>query len=136
MITALYAALLAFILIGLTLRVIKGRHRYKVPLGDGGEYALQQRMRAHANFIEYTPFFLILLVLVEYQGLPAYGIHALGSVFVLGRIIHAYGLGFAEKLEDGKFKNGQYRVRGMACTALTIAVAASILLIQLFLQLF
>ncbi len=38
-------------------------------LGDGGDPALLQRIRVHANFVEYVPFALLLLALVEMSGL-------------------------------------------------------------------
>ncbi len=131
MITSLYASLFAFMFVGLSIYVIKGRRRYKIPLGDAGEYAMRQRMRAHGNFAEYTPFFVVLLALVEYQGLPFYAVHALGLLFLFGRINHAYGLGYAERLEGGKLQNVKYRIRGMVCTFIALLMTASILIIQL-----
>jgi uncharacterized membrane protein YecN with MAPEG domain len=35
-------------------------------VGDLGIPVLRARMRAHANFVEYTPFVLILMALLEY----------------------------------------------------------------------
>ncbi len=68
------------------------RRRHKVLIGDGGHADLAARMRAHANFSEYAPIFLILLALVEL----ARGSHPLlwaaGIVFVLGRILHVFGM--------------------------------------------
>src|SRR5689334_6380019 len=46
-------------------RVGQMRHAHKVSIGDGGAEPLIARMRAQANFVEYAPFFLILLAGVE-----------------------------------------------------------------------
>jgi uncharacterized membrane protein YecN with MAPEG domain len=68
------------------------RRRHKVLIGDGGHADLAARMRAHANFSEYAPIFLILLALIEL----ARGSHPLlwgaGIVFVVGRILHVFGM--------------------------------------------
>ena len=46
-------------------RVGKMRVAHRVSIGDGGQEPLITRMRAQANYVEYTPFFLILLALIE-----------------------------------------------------------------------
>lgn len=69
-ITTGYAALLALLLLALSMRVVDGRRRFGVNLGDGGNAAMQRRIRAHANFIEYVPLLLILLALLEAAALP------------------------------------------------------------------
>ena len=87
MITGFYAAGLAFLLIALTIHTIKGRRQNRVPLGDNHNYDLQRRIRAHSNFAEYTPIFLILLGVLEYLALPDYGLHILGLLFTAAPVI-------------------------------------------------
>ena len=55
LITPLYAALAAVILIVLSLRVIGARRSHRVAIGDGADEDLARRIRAHGNFTEYTP---------------------------------------------------------------------------------
>src|SRR3712207_1417931 len=60
-ITLTIAGAAALMNLWLGLRVSMLRRRHKVSIGDGGNDAVRTRMRAHANFAEYTPIFLILL---------------------------------------------------------------------------
>lgn len=116
-VTALYAALLAPLLIVLSVRVIAFRRAERVSLGDGGHSALQRRVRAHANFIEYAPFALILLGLLEsLRGAPLV-LHAVGAAFLAGRIAHAIALSNPRGIMA-------LRVAGMALTFAAITVAA------------
>src|SRR4051794_16199454 len=89
--TSLYAAVLAALYILLTLRVIEARRAHMVALGMPHRL-VERAVRAHGNCAEYVPFGLVLLGLLEGMGLPGWGIHALGSGFVLGRALHAHGI--------------------------------------------
>jgi uncharacterized membrane protein YecN with MAPEG domain len=71
MISSFYAALLALLIVWLSLRVIKLRRTKKVRLGDGGEPELQTAIRAQGNATEYIPISLILLALLELNGAHA-----------------------------------------------------------------
>ncbi len=133
-ITGFYAACLSFLFIALTIHTIKGRRQNRVPLGDNNKYDLQKRIRAHSNFAEYTPIFLILLGVLEYLALPGYGLHLLGGLFLAARLSHAYGLTIAERYEEGKLLNSKYRVRGMAGTFFAIGTSASLILILLLMR--
>lgn len=131
MITSLYAAVLAFFFIALSTYTITGRRRYKIAMTDGAEIAMARRMRAQANFAEYTPIFLILLGLAEQAGLGAFMLHACGLVFLFGRLMHAKSLLFAEQYEGLKLLNRPvWRIRGMTLTFTVIGVLACILLLQ------
>ena len=48
-ITALYAGLAALLLVFLSWRVVQARQRAGVPLGDGGDAVLTQRIRVQGN---------------------------------------------------------------------------------------
>lgn len=126
MITSIYAALLALILIFLSIKIIKNRRFSKVEIGDNGNDSLQRAIRAHGNFIEYTPIFLIMLILAEVGGLNKYLIHFFGIIYILGRISHAYGIAVAEL----KNRNFKYRVSAMICTFSCLAILALILVVQ------
>jgi uncharacterized membrane protein YecN with MAPEG domain len=73
-------------------RVGRMRVAHKVSIGDGGIEPLTRRMRAQANFVEYAPFFLILLGLVELAvGSPLW-LWIVGALFILARIAHGFGM--------------------------------------------
>ena len=90
--TGLFAAalmLMQMVLMGL---VIKQRGTSDVLIGDGGVDAMQQAVRAHGNFIENAPTFLIGLALIELMVGANTWVIVMGSVFVLGRLLHAVGM--------------------------------------------
>ena len=68
LVTGLYAAPLAGLVIVLSARVIIYRRGKAISLGDGGDAVLLARMRAQGNFAEYAPFGLILMLIAEIQG--------------------------------------------------------------------
>ncbi|MBS3953682.1 MAG: hypothetical protein CTY34_00550 [Methylobacter sp.] len=111
MISSLYAAMLALLIVWLSLRVIKLRRVKKVRLGDGGEPELRIAIRAQGNATEYIPISLILLVLLELSGAHAALVHSGGIAVLAGRILHARGL-LTESL--------RYRVLGMQVTIYTL----------------
>lgn len=73
-------------------RVGQARMTHKISIGDGGNEALTARMRAQANFVEYTPFFLILLGLIELAVGSRTWLWAVAVLYILGRIAHAFGM--------------------------------------------
>jgi uncharacterized membrane protein YecN with MAPEG domain len=92
MITGMYAALAALMIVALARNVISLRRQHKVALGDGGHQDLLAAIRTHANAVEYLPIGLLLLLLLELSQGPAWLIHLLGSLFIIGRLIHANGV--------------------------------------------
>ncbi|CAM4292551.1 MAPEG family protein [Pseudoalteromonas ostreae] len=120
MIVSLYAALLALFYIYLTINIVKVRRAERISLGDGGNQQLQCAIRAHGNFIEYVPLAIILLFLVEYQGLASHYCHAFGAALLIGRVFH--NLGIVDK-------NLLYRQIGALTTFLIIVLSAFILLL-------
>jgi uncharacterized protein len=113
-ITLTIAAAAALINIWLGVRIGAIRTQAKIFIGDGGHEPLVRRMRAQANFLENTPFVLILLGAIEL----AIGYHVwlsvLGVVYILGRIAHVFGM-------DGARLP---RMMGTIITLLTQAVLA------------
>ena len=92
MITSIYAALSSFLIVLLSLNVVRLRRSGKVSLGDGGKPALQVAIRTQGNAIEYIPISLILLLLVELNKGNALMLHIGGIALLVGRSLHAYGL--------------------------------------------
>ncbi len=116
-ITPFYAALLGLMLVALSVRVIGQRRRAKAALGDKGDKLLQRAIRAHANFVEYTPMALLLIALAEWQGGPGWLVHILAAALVIGRALHAWGI----SQEPERFI---FRQAGMMLTFGVLIVAA------------
>jgi uncharacterized membrane protein YecN with MAPEG domain len=91
-ITLTIAGAAALLNIWLARRVGQMRVAHKVSIGDGGNEALIARMRAQANFIEYTPFVLILIGLIELAEGSRTWLWIVGVVYMLGRIAHGFGM--------------------------------------------
>jgi len=91
-VTLVFAGAAALINIWLAFRVIAIRRAGKVLHGDGNNPLLLCRMRAQANFVEYAPFVLILLALVELAGGSKSWLWGIGAVFVAARLVHPFGM--------------------------------------------
>jgi hypothetical protein len=88
----LYAGILGLISIAVAFPAGRLRGKLGVSIGDGGSKDLLLAMRRHANFVEAVPIALILLVLLEMNGVSKIAIHSLGAALVLARICHAFGI--------------------------------------------
>jgi hypothetical protein len=91
-ITLTIAGAAALINVWLGLRISHVRRLNRVSIGHGGNEAVETRMRAHANFIEYTPLFLILLGLVEAARGPQTWLWVVAILFILARLAHPFGM--------------------------------------------
>ena len=117
MVTSLYAGILAILYLALTFFTIGGRFKHRVSLGDGGNPDMLKRIRAHANFAEYVPFALILMVLAEVEGVSEGMIHGLGISLVIGRLLHSASVSGLLTIPMG-------RQVGMVLTLMTILISA------------
>ncbi len=86
------AAAAALINIWLGWRCGQVRLAEKILMGDGGNHRLVCRMRAHANFAEYTPFVLILIALIELAAGTTLWLWAVMVIYMVARIAHAIGM--------------------------------------------
>ncbi|MFU8831460.1 MAG: MAPEG family protein [Wenzhouxiangella sp.] len=104
-ITLFYAGILGLILIGLSVRVVTLRRRRKVGVGSGEHSDLELAIRAHANFGEYVPMALLLLLLLEASTAVApLFLHVLGVLLLTGRLLHGYfGLNLSAGTSAGRF---------------------------------
>lgn len=91
-VTLATAAAAAVLNIWLSARVVLARRPLKISVGDGGSEAVLRRMRAHANFAEYAPIFLILLAAIELAGGNARILWIVAVAFVLARVSHGLGM--------------------------------------------
>jgi len=90
---ATYVVALVLLGIVLTARVAFFRKSQKVGIGDGGNQALAQRIRVHGNFSEQSPLIIAMLVLLPLLGAREWLVHAVGLTGLVGRVLHALGLG-------------------------------------------
>src|SRR5271168_5284126 len=81
-------------------------------------------MRRHANFAEWVPLVLILIALLELNGVRPVSIHALGAALVVARLAHAVGI-------RGDTMKNPWRFIGATTTAL-VTVISSVWLIIVF----
>lgn len=124
-VTLTAAAAAAILAIWLSIRVGQVRASEKVSLGDGGNEKVVRRMRAHANFVENTPFVLILIAAIEMTGKGGNWLAYVAAIYMLGRIAHALGM------DNGRFGKG--RMIGTLVTMLTLlglAIAATLIPLQ------
>ena len=125
--TAIYAAILTFVYVKLTLNVINLRRQNEVSLGDGGREDLQQAIRSHGNFAEYVPLGLILLGCLEANHIHWTIVLLLGGVFTTGRLFYAKA--FLEATP-----NMELSVRGMKFTLWGLQALAATNVIALIIQ--
>jgi len=89
---ALWAGLHVFLMLTLSLLVVRLRQKHKVALGDEGIPELAQAIRAFGNASEYVPTALIAIAVLAVVDAPPLAIHVAGFVLFAGRVIHAVGL--------------------------------------------
>ena len=88
------------------------------------EEKLQRNVRAHGNFSEYTPIFLILLLILEITGKSSFNyLLVISLVFSYGRLAHAICFAFYQS-------NPFLRISGMLFTYLSLVVFSIQLLIE------
>ncbi len=102
-VTALYAGLLGVLAFVLAARVIAGRVRHAVEIGDAGNEDMVLRIRAFGNFAEYVPLVLVLAALAEGAGAPRWAVHAVGLALVCGRVLHGWGLSRTRRFNPLRF---------------------------------
>ncbi len=120
--TACYAGLLALLYIYLSFRVIGQRRKHKISYGDKNKEGktireLALAITVHNNAGQYIPVFLLLLFFVEFQQFSTTLVNGAGVIFVVGRLLHAYGM---------TVTNFKLRFIGMVLTLLTIILLAVI----------
>ncbi len=119
---ALYAVVIVLMGVSLTYLVINQRRTKRIGIGDGGDKTAARLIRVHGNFCENAPFALALLILLPLLGAAGWTIHAVGALFVVGRIAHAVGL-------SGSAGTSLGRLLGMVLTHTALIIGAVALLL-------
>lgn len=109
-ITLTIAGAAALVNLWLAIRIGRVRAHEKTWVGDGGHPLLLARMRAQANFVEYTPIVLILIGLIELARGTSTWLWVVGALYVIVRICHGFGM------DGGRF--GKLRNVGAVATLL------------------
>ncbi len=102
-IAALYAGLVAIVLLVLAANVSKFRRSLGVGLGDGGHKELQRAIRAHGNAVEWALPAIVLLLVAELTRASPLLLHVCGVAIVVGRVLHAVGLSGSSGYSFGRF---------------------------------
>lgn len=121
-VTLAAAAAAAILNVWLSIRVGAIRRAAGVSVGAGGSEPLERRMRAQLNFVENTPFVLILIAAIELSGKGDPWLAYVAGVFILARVAHAFGM------DGGSLQVG--RLFGTVVTLLTLlglAVVATLI---------
>ena len=88
------------------------------------ETRLQRNVRAHGNFSEYVPIFLVLLLIIETLGQSSFDyLLTICLIFSYGRLAHAICFAFYDS-------NPFLRISGMLCTYLGLGIFAVQLLLE------
>ncbi len=124
--TAIYAAVLALIYVGLSFWVGAGRGKFGVVHGDGGNAELNRRIRAHANFAEYVPLVLLLAAMLEAGGSQPVTIHWLLGPLTVARLMHPVGM----VAREGSAQQYGFRAPGALVTWVVLVAAAVLLLMR------
>lgn len=96
------AAAAAIINVWLGIRCGQVRSKQSISIGTGGNDLLERRMRAQLNFVENTPWVLILIAGIELAGKGGQWLAIVGGVYMLGRVLHGLGMDGAGPLEKGR----------------------------------
>ncbi len=123
-ITSCLAAILALMMVALSFQVSLRRRQLALSHGDGGDQVLRRRIRAHGNFIEYSPLAAIVILLVELAGTNPATVWALGGALVGARVVHALGMLYT--------KGPALRAAAMVVQHLAFLFGAALLIAPLF----
>ena len=121
-VTLTAAASAAIINLWLAIRVGQMRGVTKTIHGDDGGGPLTRRMRAQLNFVENTPFVLMLVAAIEISGRGNPWLTWVVGIYMLGRVAHGIGMD-----GEGPTKARMIGVMVTMLTLLGLAVVATLI---------
>ena len=95
-ISTIFTSVCLILYLLLSVNAAMTRRRSGLAIGEKDNENLARAVRAHGNFSEYTPLFLISFVLLESVQASSNYLILVGLFFLLGRIFHAYSM-FSKK---------------------------------------
>jgi len=113
-ITLTFTTILSIFMIILAVRVLDLRgspvtKSFHKPNREIDPNDLERAIRGHGNLIEYAPFFLILMLVLELSDASVTLLYISGIIFTLGRLMHGIAFSFTKK-------NIFLRIGGMSLT--------------------
>jgi uncharacterized membrane protein YecN with MAPEG domain len=102
-VTPVYAAVIALMILLMAYRVVQLRRSEKVALGDGGNEKLRRAMAVHSHALENAPLSLLLMLMLELNGFDWRFMHLLGVGLVFSRLLHFYGQSRLTALSFGRY---------------------------------
>jgi uncharacterized membrane protein YecN with MAPEG domain len=102
-VAALYAGLVALLLVVLGANVSLKRRALKIGIGHAGNPQLERAVRVHANAIEWALPALLLLLIAELNRAHPLLLHLAGLAIFVGRVLHAFGLSRHGGVSFGRF---------------------------------
>ncbi len=121
-VSAAYAAILAILIALLSLNVSRVRASVDIWFDDGGNDRLARARRAHFTMVEICPTFLLVLLAYELLGGGRTWLIWLGVVFVVGRLVHVYGMFFLQPKNLPRGIGGTLSLLATAVTAVLILI--------------
>lgn len=118
-ITALYAGILALIVLALAINVTVHRVKLQVSLGDGSKPQMLRMIRLHGNAAEYIPLALLLMAIYELNGGWPMALHIVGIALVASRVVQTGGMWATDMPNIG-------RQIGQSLTWLSLAALAAL----------
>lgn len=91
-VTPMYLALTALIMLILFQAVAARRWTLRVGIGHADDPKLELRIRRFGNLIEHAPIILAMMFFMELKGVSAQSLHIFGATFIICRILHPIGL--------------------------------------------
>lgn len=128
-ITSIFVIVFAFLFVLLSMHVITLRQTYKVAMGDAGHEDLKRAIAAHANFIQYVPFMLIILAMCEMSDMNYRLLFMLGFLMLFSRGCHAYSMVVYEANAEDGADPLRFRKTGMVGTFAALILGSIFLLI-------
>ena len=125
-ITGVFAAVIGILLLFLSAAVVKFRLKYGMGMGVAKDRDFEAAVRAQGNLVEYAPLTLLMLGIAELNGVANGFIYWVGMAFVVGRILHAWGM------YQGRGGPHKARMVGILLTWASILVISALLLLNVF----
>jgi len=129
-ISMLYLSLLSLTALTITIGIVKVRMKTGISLGDGDDENLKRVMRVQSNLLENLLPFSILFILLELNNTSIILLHTIGTVFLIARLIHAFGFSKKSGRSFGRYYGSVFSWLSLAVLIVVNLYQALITLVQ------